>query len=227
MGYDQLPRLQFTEMYSMPVVIQPLGSDGAPEWAIEEARNLGGDEDREIPGRVLAWAIYSGNSGGHVGYILRHRGIYWPLYFSTEWNDYCLAHEARRFMHALNYLTAQWRGIQRRERTWMREVNRVAREHDYLNEAIRDLERQLREARYKAEHATEAATRRFYGDRATGLERDLNDVRAERAQLEEEPPPPRAGRPLGLNRIWFEWEGTPGGRITGDGPAHKLRPTLG
>lgn len=227
MGYDQLPCLQFTEMYSMPVVIQPLGTDGAPDWAIEEARKLGGDEGRPIPSRVLAWAIYSGNSGDHVGYILRHRGIYWPLYFSSEWKDYCLAREAPKFRHALNYLTAQWRGIQRRKRKWMREVNRVAREHHYLDEAIRDLERQLREALYKAEHATKPETRRFYEDRAIGLERDLSEIQAERAELEDEPPPPRVGRPLGLNRIWFEWEGRSGGRITGDGPAHKLRPTLG
>lgn len=226
MGYDQLPCLQFTEIHFMPVVVQPLGTDGAPDWAIAEARMHGGEEGSEFPSPVWAWAIYSGNSGDHVGYILRHRGIYWPLYFSTEQNDYCLALEARFFRHALNYLTAQWRAILRRERKWAREVNRIAREHNYLNEVIRVLERQLRDERYKAEYEADRSVRLMCADRATGLERDLDEARAELAQLEDEPPPPRAGRPLGLNRIWFKWEGSPGGRITGDGPAHKRRPTI-
>ena len=227
MAANQLPQLQFTIVNLMPVVVQPLGTVDVPDWAVEEARKLGGEEFARIPSTVRGWLVYSGRTGDHIGYILKHRRTYWPLYFSTEWNDYCLTYEGPRLLHALNYLVTAWRGVIRRGDAWVRQISRISGERTCLEDELADMKLRLDDLRDQLSRIENPAIRRLREEHIGALEDEMNETRAELDQLEDEPPSPRAGRPLGLNRIWSRWEGRPGEQITDEQPLRRLRLTTG
>lgn len=220
MTTDVLPHLEFTTVCLTPVVVQPLGRDGGPRWARDEARTLGNDSGGPtLP--AWTWAVYSGASGAHVGYVVKHRRIYWPLYYSTEWGDYCLAVEAKRLRHALNYLVTAWRGVIRRAHTWTHAVNQIASERAYLEDEITANADLVRTYRVRLASAIGDERRRLH-DRIDDRQAEIIELETELAGLEDEPTPPRAGRPIGLNRAWWSWERSPHGRLTDEGTPGRL-----